>query len=149
MKVVLLQDVENVGKAGDIVNVKDGYGRNFIIKLKKGLPGTKENIERAEAEQAAKAQAKKEEKAAAEALTKELAATELVITERAGADGQLYGSVTSKDIAAALIAQKNVEIDKRKITVVEPIRNVGRFVVRVKTYTGVEGDLTVIVKGGK
>ena len=145
MKVVLLEDVANLGKAGDIVNVKDGYGRNFIIKNKKGVPGTKENIEKALAAQAEKAAQLAQEKADAEALAKEISKMTITIKDRASEKGDLYGSVTSKDIAEALKAQKNIEIDKRKITLAEPIRHIGKAEVKVKTYAGVEGVLTVNV----
>lgn len=143
MKVVLLEEVKGLGKAGDIVNVKDGYGRNFIIKNKKGLPGTKENIEAALAAQAEKAAAQAEEKKAAEKLADNLSRMTITIKERAAESGDLYGSVTSKDIAEALKSQKEIEIDKRKITLAEPIRHIGKAEVKIKTYAGVEGLLTV------
>ncbi len=170
MKVVLLEDVQNVGKAGEIVNVKDGYGRNFLIKTNKGLPGTKENIAKAEEAQALKKQQMEEERQAAVAMAKVIddkkqqmeeerqAAvamakviddTTITIAEKAGEDGKLFGSVTSKDIAEALEAQKEIKVDKRKIALNAPVRNVGRIEVKVKTYSGVEGNLTVVVEAAK
>lgn len=146
MKVVLLEDVLNVGKAGDIVNVKDGYGRNFLIKNGKGLPGTKENIAKAEADAAERARLKEEERQAAIKLAEDLGNMTITIKERAGEDGKLFGSVTSKDIAEALEAQKNIKIDKRKVLLAEPVRAIGRLEVKIKTYAGVEGTLTVEVK---
>ncbi len=89
MKVVLLEDVQNVGKAGEIVNVKDGYGRNFSIKTNKGLPGTKENIAKAEEAQALKKQQMEEERQAAVALAKVIDDTTITIAEKAGEDGKL------------------------------------------------------------
>ena len=149
MKVVLLEDVQNVGKAGEIVNVKDGYGRNFLIKTNKGLPGTKENIAKAEEAQALKKQQMEEERQAAVALAKVIDDTTITIAEKAGEDGKLFGSVTSKDIAEALEAQKEIKVDKRKIALNAPVRNVGRIEVKVKTYAGVEGNLTVVVESAK
>lgn len=149
MKVVLLEDVKNVGKAGDIVDVKDGYGRNFLIKNKKGLPGTKENIAKAEEAQALKKQQIEEERQAAVALAKVIDETTITIAEKAGEDGKLFGSVTSKDIAEALEAQKDIKVDKRKIALNAPVRNIGRIEVKVKTYAGVEGTLTVVVEASK
>lgn len=143
MKVVLLEDVQGLGKAGDIVNVKDGYGRNFIIKNKKGLPGTKENIEAALQAQKERELAQAEEKKAAEKLADNLSKMTVTIKERASENGDLYGSVTSKDIALALKEQKSLEIDKRKITLAEPIRHIGKAEVKIKTYAGIEGSLTV------
>lgn len=145
MKVVLLEDVQKVGKAGDIVEVKDGYGRNFLIKNKKGLPGTKENIALALKKQEERAQQLAEEKAAAVALAEQLNKTTVTIKERAGEDGTLYGSVTAKDIAIALKEQTGMEVDKRKVTLEEPIRAIGKAEVRIKTYSGVEGKVTVVV----
>ena len=145
MKVVLLEDVQKVGKAGDIVEVKDGYGRNFLIKNKKGLPGTKENIALALKKQEERAQQLAEEKAAAVALAEKLNKTTVTIKERAGEDGTLYGSVTAKDIAIALKEQTGMEVDKRKVNLEEPIRAIGKAEVRIKTYSGVEGKLTVVV----
>lgn len=143
MKVVLLEDVQGLGKTGDIVNVKDGYGRNFIIKNKKGLPGTKENIDAALKAQAEQAEVREKEKQGAEKLADSLSKMTITIKERAAESGDLYGSVTSKDIAEALKAQKDIEIDKRKITLAEPIRHIGKAEVKIKTYAGVEGRLTV------
>ncbi|MEF9917910.1 MAG: 50S ribosomal protein L9 [Eubacterium sp.] len=145
MKVVLLEDVKNVGQAGDIVEVKDGYGRNFLIKTKKGLPGNKENIAKAEEERVMKAKKAEEEKALAIELAKVIDETTITISEKAGEDGKLFGSVTSKGIAEALEAQKSIKIDKRKIALDSPIRNIGRIEVRVKTHAGIEGRLTVLV----
>lgn len=145
MKVVLIENVKGLGNAGDIVEVKDGYGRNFIIKNKKGLPGTKENIEMALAQQAERAKVLAEEKQAAVELAAKLSKTTITIAERSGEDGQLFGSVTSKDIAQALKDQEGIDIDKRKITLAEPIRHIGKMDVKVKTYAGVEGELTVAV----
>jgi large subunit ribosomal protein L9 len=147
MKVVLTENVKNLGEAGDIVQVKDGYGRNFLIKNKKGLPGTKENIELALKQQEERAAARAQEKQDAVDLAKTLGETTITVEERAGDDGQLFGSVTSKDIAEALKAQTGIDVDKRKIALAEPIRHVGRIEVGIKTYAGVEGTLTVVVKG--
>lgn len=147
MKVILLENVKNVGNKGDIVEVKDGYGRNFLIKTKKGIIGNKENIEMAKKIIADEVKQIKDERGEAIALAKVLDETEINITERAGEDGKLFGSVTSKDISEALEKAKGIKIDKRKIELDMPIRKVGRIEVKVKTYQGVIGTLTVIVKG--
>lgn len=146
MKVVLIEDVKNVGKAGEIVEVKAGFGRNFLIKTNKGLPGTKENIEKAKQAQAALAAKQAAEKAAAETLAAEIKDTTLTIKEKASDDGKLFGSVTNKDIAMALEAQKGIKVDKRKITLSAPIRNIGRAEVHVKPYAGIDVSLTVVVE---
>ncbi|WKY44497.1 50S ribosomal protein L9 [Eubacteriaceae bacterium ES2] len=147
MKVVLLENVKNVGNKGDIVEVKDGYGRNFLIKNKKAMIGSDENIEAANQAKADEAQKMKEEREAAQKLADTLGKTEICIVERAGEDGKLFGSVTSKDIAEHLETETGIKIDKRKIELDSPIRNVGRIEVKVKTYQGIIGNLTVVVKG--
>ncbi len=147
MKVVLLENVKNVGNKGDIVEVKDGYGRNFLIKNKKGVIGSKENIEMAQKSKADEEKKIAAERQAAVDLAKEIDQTEITITERAGEDGKLFGSVTSKDITERLEKEKGIKIDKRKVELEMPIRNIGRVEVKIKTYQGVTGKLTVIIKG--
>lgn len=146
MKVILLEDIKALGSAGDIVNVKPGFANNFLIKGGKALPGTPENIARAKALQEEQARQGAENRAAGQALAEMLNNTEIVIKERAGADGKLFGSVTTKDIAQALKEQKDITIDKRKIVLAQPIRNVGRAEVRVRTYPEIEGVLTVTIE---
>ena len=147
MKVVLLENVKNVGNKGDIVEVKDGYGRNFLIKNKKAVIGSDENIEAANQAKADEVEKIKEEREEAQKLADTLGKTEITIVERAADDGKLFGSVTTKDIAERLEAEKGIKIDKRKIELDAPIRNVGRIEVKIKTYQGIIGNLTVIVKG--
>lgn len=147
MKIILLENVKNVGNKGDIVEVKDGYGRNFLIKTKKGIIGNKENIEAAKKTKSDEVKKFDDEREEAVALAKILDETEIKITERAGEDGKLFGSVTSKDITEALEKAKGIKIDKRKVELEMPIRNIGRIEVKVKTYQGVMGNLTVIVEG--
>nr|WP_320024100.1 50S ribosomal protein L9 [uncultured Acetobacterium sp.] len=147
MKVVLLENVKSVGNKGEIVEVKDGYGRNFLIKTGKGVIGNKENIAMAEQTKADEAKKTEAERQAAVELAKTIDETEIIITERAGEDGKLFGSVTSKDITEALEKQKGIKVDKRKVELEMPIRNIGRAEVKIKTYQGVIGKLTVIIKG--
>lgn len=147
MKVILLENVKNVGNKGDIVEVKDGFGRNFLIKTKKGIIGNRENIRIAEKSRADEVIRLDDERKEAVALAKVLDETEIKITERAGEDGKLFGSVTSKDITEALEKATGIKIDKRKVELEMPIRNIGRIEVKVKTYQGVMGKLTVLVEG--
>lgn len=147
MKVILLENVKNVGNKGDIVEVKDGYGRNFLIKTKKGIIGNRDNIKIAEQSRAEEEARLEEEREEAIALAKILDETEIKITERAGEDGKLFGSVTNKDITEALEKATGIKVDKRKVELEMPIRNIGRIEVKVKTYQGVIGTLTVLVEG--
>ena len=146
MKVVLTEDVKGLGIAGDIVNVKPGYGRNFLIKENKAVEGTAANIKRAEQIRIDKVKEAADNKRSAEVLAKLLDETTITIREKAGEDGKLFGSVTSKDIAEALKEQKDITIDKRKILLDAPFRHVGRAEVRIKTFQGVEGELTGGIK---
>lgn len=147
MKVVLLEDVEKLGVKGDIVNVKTGYGQNYLIKKKLALLGTEENIEVALKEREEEAKRLVGRKEDGEKLAEEINKTEINFSEKVGDDGQLFGSVTSKDIAEKLEEETGIKIDKRKIELDTPIRNVGRIEVKVKTFPGVTGNLIVIVKG--
>jgi len=147
MKVILLENVKNVGNKGDIVEVKDGYGRNFLLKTKKGIIGNRENVRIAEQARLDDTKRLEEEREEAVALAKVLDETEIKITERAGEDGKLFGSVTSKDVTEALEKATGIKVDKRKVELEMPIRNVGRVEVKIKTYQGVIGTLTVIVEG--
>lgn len=146
MKVVLTEDVKNLGIAGDVVNVKPGYGRNFLIKGNLAVEGTPENIKKAEQIKIEKAKQQAENERSAKVLADLLNETTITLTERAGTDGKLFGSVTSKDIAQALEDQKGITVDKRKVMLDAPIRYVGRAEVRIKTFPGVEGSLTVEIK---
>ncbi len=149
MKVVLIEDVKGLGIAGDVVNVKPGYGNNFLIKEGKAVLGSKENIARAEQIKIEKAKENAANKESAQVLADLLSQTTITISERAADDGKLFGSVTAKDIAQGLQEQKGITVDKRKISLSAPIRNVGRAEVKIKTFPGIEGELTVEVLGQK
>lgn len=146
MKIVLTEDVKNVGRAGEIVDVKPGYGRNFLIKNKLGLPGTPENIALAEAEAAERVRQFENDKKGAQELADALSKTEITVKQKAAEDGKLYGSITSKDIATALEEQSKIKVDKRKISLDAPIRHVGRIEVKIKTFAEVSGTLVVNVE---
>ncbi|MGN0194129.1 MAG: 50S ribosomal protein L9 [Pseudoramibacter sp.] len=145
MKVVLLKNVPNVGNEGEIVNVKNGYGNNFLIKKGLAVKGTRENIEKAKIHQAELKKQQEEARQAAIDLAKKLDESQLVIKERAADDGVLFGSVTNKNIAEHLEQDLGLKVDKRKIEMPEAIRNVGHFTIKIKTAPGVVGKLTVIV----
>jgi large subunit ribosomal protein L9 len=146
MKVILIKDVKGLGKTGEIVNAKPGYARNYLFKNNLALEGTKENIKKAEENRAEMEAQLAAEKAAGEALAKQLDQTTLTIKSKASEDGRLFGSVTKKEIGEELKKQAAVEIDKRKIELAEPIRNIGTFHVKVKTYPEVTGEMTVKVE---
>ena len=144
MKILLTQDTEKLGKMGEIVNVKDGYARNYIIPRKLGILATEKNIKAAEnaAEKRAIRDAKKRENMTA--LADQLNKLTIKFTLKAGEDDKLFGSVTSQMIAEA-IATKGYEIDKKEIDLQEPIKHVGNHFVQIKLGQGIEGRIKLKV----
>ncbi len=145
MKVILKQDIEKLGKSGDIVRVADGYGRNFLIPKNIAVPATPGNLKVMEMERLAAARRDQRDKAAATLVAKELVKTVVTIQRKAGEGGTLYGSVTSIDIADFLITHK-IDIDKRKIQLDEPIKSIGEFQVPVRLHREVTVPIKVIVE---
>lgn len=145
MKVFLKQDVKNVGRAGTIVNVSDGYGRNFLIARGLAVEADKNAQSQAKNKESAEAFRRAQELAAAKELAERISGAKVVISASAGADGKLYGSVTAGHIAEALAEQTGIEVDKRKIVLDAPIRTFGTSILDVKIYSGVSAKLTVQV----
>jgi large subunit ribosomal protein L9 len=146
MKVILLEDVKNLGKSGDAVNVADGYGRNFLIPRKLALGATPQNQRVFENDAKARAKKQEKEKQEAQALAEKLAALSLTISRVAGEDDKLFGSVTNADVAEAL-AKEGHKIDKRSIELPEPLKALGIFEVPVRLHAQVSGKVKVwIVK---
>jgi large subunit ribosomal protein L9 len=144
MKVILLEDVERLGKRGAILSVKDGYGRNFLIPRKLAAPATDMNLKLAEAQgKKAKVQEAKEVKSATE-LKAELDQVTLTIPMKAGAEDVLFGSVTSANIAE-LLEGKGYTIDKRRIELDEPIKRLGDHQVKVHLHKNVSANVKVSV----
>jgi large subunit ribosomal protein L9 len=145
MKVILRSDVSTLGKRGDILDVSDGYARNYLVP--KGL-AMKASVG-AEAQAASMRRARDlrdaQDRAAAEALATTLVPKVITLAARAGTEGRLFGSVTASDIAAAVEAQTNVVIDRRKIVLAEPIKTLGTHTVPVKLHVDVEFPVTLDV----
>lgn len=146
MKVVLLEDVKGQGKKDQIIEVSDGYARNFLFPKKKAIPADAkaQNDLRGKAE--AKQHRLEEERKAARAVAEKLNACEVVLTAESGKDGRLYGAVTSKDIATALETQFGIQVDKRKIVLDATIKAYGTYLVPVKLYEDIGGTCRVTVK---
>ena len=147
MKVVLLQDVKGQGKKDDIVNVSDGYARNFLFPRKLAAEADKKVLNDIKNKEAAKARRIELEKAAARETAEKLQSLLVKIPIQSGADGKLYGSVTTKDIAEALLAQHGVEVDRRKIVLDNPIKAYCTYTVDIKLYPEIAGKLNVLVCG--
>jgi large subunit ribosomal protein L9 len=144
MEVILRDHVENLGRRGDVVKVADGYARNYLLPRKLALPATEANRKVVDRQRKIADVKDAEERSGAEALAARLAALEIVVSRRVGEQGHLYGSVTSADIAEVMAGQ-GVEIDKRKINLAEPLKQLGEFTVPVKLHRDVVAQLTVKV----
>ena len=144
MKVILLCDVKGQGKKDQIVNVSDGYARNFLFPQKKAIPADAKATSELKSKEEAKQYKISEERKAALALAEKIKATTVEIKMEHGQDGRLYGSVTAKDIAEKLKDVLGVDIDKRKISLKDPIKAYGSYSVEIKLYT--EVNATFVVK---
>jgi large subunit ribosomal protein L9 len=145
MKVILKQDVDKLGKTGEIVRVADGYGRNYLIPRHIAIAATPGNLKIMEIESLASARRDQRDKAAASLVARELVKLVVTIQRKAGEGGTLYGSVTSIDIADFLITHK-IDIDKRKIQLEEPIKSIGEFQVPVRLHREVTVPIKVVVE---
>src|SRR6266536_472225 len=142
---ILLQDVDSLGERGTVVDVSRGYLRNYLIPRKLAQPATKGSLEDARRRMEAAERAKEDAEARAEETAATLSKTVLTIAQQAGDDGRLFGSVTNADIAAAIQEARGLEIDRRKIHLDEPIRNVGTYMVVVEVGDGVTATVKTMV----
>lgn len=148
MKIILLKEVEGLGNAGDVVEVKDGYARNFLLPKGVAIKGTKENLANWEEDQA---RLKEEEAIArerAEELKKEIEALTIEIEAKTGASGKLFGSITNQEIANEL-SERGINIEKKKIELEENIKETGEHIVPVRVYPELVADLKVVIKGSE
>ena len=147
MDVILLQDVKALGKKGEIVKVSDGYARNFILPKKLGLEANAKNLNDLKLQKAAQAKLEKEQLEAAQALGAQISGSTVVLRIKTGENGRVFGSVSVKEIAEAMKEQLNLDVDKKKISLANPIRNEGTFSAAVKLHPQVTSELTVQVEG--
>ena len=145
MKVILLEDVKSLGKKGEIVNVSDGYARNYILPKKLGLEANAANMNDLKLQKANAEKIAQEQLEAAQKLAEVLEMKEVVLKMRSGEGGRAFGSISSKEIAAAAKQQCALELDKKKIQLPEPIKALGVYEVSVKLHTKVTGKLKVKV----
>jgi len=145
MKILLLKDVDNVGYAGDVKNVANGYGRNYLIPQQLAVLATPGALKQAETIRKTAEKRRAQEKADAEAIANQVGGLKLLFERRAGETGKLYGSVTSADIAEAIQKKTGIDIDKRKVALAEPIRNLGDQQVTIKLMIDVATDISVEV----
>ena len=145
MKIVLLEDVKSLGKKGDIVEVAEGYARNFIIPKKKGVEANSNNLNTLKLQKANTEKIAKEQLEAAKALAKKLEESSVTLSIKGGEGGRTYGSVTSKEIGAAIQSQLGLEVDKKKLVLQEPIKTFGTHEVSVKLHKEVSAKLKLKV----
>ena len=145
MKVILVCDVKGQGKKGDIINVSDGYARNFLFPQKKAIPADAKATSELKSKEEAKQYRINEDKKAAIALAERINDTVIEIKMECGADGKLYGSVTAKDVAEELSKKINADIDKRKIVIKDQIKTYGDHSVELKLLSDVVAKFKVKV----
>ena len=146
MKVILLQAVKALGKKGEVVNVNDGYARNFILPKKLGVEANGKNLNDLKLQKNNEAKVAQEHLDAAKKLAEELKAGKVVLTMKVGEGGRTFGSVSSKEIAEAVKEQMHLDIDKKKIQLKEQIKTLGTHIVSVKLHPEVTAELNVSVK---
>ena len=145
MKVLLLQDVKGQGKKDQIIDVSDGYARNFLFPKKLAVIADNKAMNEVKNKEASKQYKIETEKAAAKEIAAKLAETVVKISVNAAADGRLYGSITSKDLADVLAKQYGITVDKRKIVMPEPIKAYGTYNFDVRLYPEIVGKIKVTV----
>ena len=145
MKVILLEDVKSLGKKGQIVNVNDGYARNFILPKKLGLEATGKNLNDLKLQKQNQEKIAQETLDAAKELAKKIETVKVEVKIKTGEGGRTFGSVSSKEIAVAAKEQLGLDIDKKKIQMKEAIKNLGTFTVPVKLHPKVTAELKVYV----
>ena len=149
MKVILLKDVKSLGKKGEIVNVNDGYARNFILPKKLGLEANGKNMNDLKLQKNNEAKVAKEHLEAAKELAKQLEAGKVEVAIKVGEGGKVFGSVSNKEIAAEVKKQLGLEIDKKKVQLKDALKTLGTHKVPVKLHPEVTAEVTVEVKEEK
>ena len=146
MEVILIKDVEGLGNEGEVVNVADGYARNYLMPKGLALQATKANLRSLKAKREAQERKLQKELANAENIAKQLANSKITIRRKAGEGGRLFGSVTPKDVADAIEKTLGIAVDKRRIDLVEPIKAIGSYTVSMKLHSEVSAKINVEVE---
>lgn len=146
MKVILIQDVNKVGKQGEIIEVKAGYAKNFLFKQNLAVEATNKNLRELNNKLAAIKKQSEDEIKAAESLAKEIEEVQVEVKLKAGKGGKTFGSISTKEVADVLKANFNIEVDKKKLQLDEPIKSLGSHTVNVKLHPEVNAQLKVKVR---
>lgn len=147
MKVILLEDVKSLGKKGELVNVNDGYARNFILPKKLGLEANAKNLNDLKLQKANSEKIAAEQLAEAQKLAEEMKEMQIKVAIKTGEGGKTFGSISTKEIAQAAKTQLNLELDKKKMQLDDAIKTVGTHMVPIKLHPKVTASLKVIVEG--
>lgn len=145
MKVILLEDVKKLGKKGEVIEVSDGYARNYVLPKKLGVEASGKNMNDLKLQKANKEKIEKENLEAAKVMAEQMEKDQVVVSIKSGEGGKTFGSVSSKEIAQSYKEQCGKEIDKKKIVLPEPIKSLGVYEVSVKLHPSVTGKLKVKV----
>ena len=143
MKVILTEDVKGVGKKDEIINANDGYARNFLFPKKLAVEANAKNMSLLQGRKDSANFKKEKEMEYANSLKEKLSKIMLTVKVKAGENGKIFGSITSKEICVELKKQKNIEIDKKKVNLKEPIKELGTFTIDIKLYEGIIGKLKI------
>ena len=143
MKVILKADIKGVGKRDEVINASDGYARNFLFPKKLAVEATKSNLNDFELKQKAEAKRKKEELEQAQNMAKELENKTVTVKVKTGENGKLFGSVTNKEVAEEIVKQTGMEIDKKKVSIGDPIKMVGERTAVIKLHPKVSAEITI------
>jgi large subunit ribosomal protein L9 len=145
VKVILIADVEKLGKSGEMKDVAEGYARNFLIPRKLAVPAAGGAYRAWQHDIASREEKRRREREEAEVSATRIASTTLTMGVKVGEGGKLYGSITAKDIADAL-SRRGIEIDRHKIDLPEPLKTLGTYKVAIKVYTGMSPEVTIVVE---
>lgn len=143
MKVILLQDVKSVGKKGELVNASEGYAKNFLFPKKLAVEATKSNLNDFELKQKSEEKRKQEELESAQKIAENLKDQVVTIKVKTGGNGKLFGSVTNKEVADAIVEQTKQDIDKKKVSIGDPIKMVGERTATIKLHPKVTAEVII------
>jgi large subunit ribosomal protein L9 len=149
MKVILIKDLKGTGFAGDIVNVSDGYARNYLFPKGIAKEASAQNLNVAKQQQQANEKRRMLERLSAEEAAKRLSGLKVVVKAKCGENGRLFGSITAKEISDAILEQHGIEIDKKRIVMDDHIKELGETQLSVKVYAGISADITVSVEAAE
>ena len=147
MKVILTQDIKGVGKKDEIINANDGYARNFLFQKKMAVEANAQNMSLLQGRKDSANFKKEQDKEKANEIKDKLSKIMLTIKVKAGENGKIFGSITSKEISTELKNQYKIEIDKKKINLKEPIKEIGEYNIKIKLYEGIIGKLKINIVG--